>query len=142
MVVSAIATVVALTLIVHNNATSPDVVTQLPSNHWLTSVNRQLQPLAPTLNVFYILMELGLILIATMLSIGFWSGRLGQSWQIVAQALICFYIANLYFGYTTRTSGHLTTDLMEIFWMAGILQLGIAAAVEWEKSSGVKRLLR
>jgi hypothetical protein len=140
IVVSAIATVIALTLVTGNAI--PRLVTPLPSHHWLAPIDRQLQPFTPLFNVFFILMESVLLLMATMLSIGFWSGRLGKTWQIVAQGIACLYVADLRFAYLTKTTGYASGDFMEIFWIAGILQLGIAAAVEWESSYGVKRLLR
>jgi hypothetical protein len=113
-----------------------------PHNHpWVTQLDRSFKPLAANFNRFYILADVLLIILATILSLGFWGGRLGKTWQIMAQAIACLYIADIRFAYLTKTTGYESGDFIEVFWIAGILQLGIAAAVEWENSYRVKRLL-
>jgi hypothetical protein len=141
LLVSAVAIAIAIQLI---NGASPviaPVVNHPASNTWVTQFERVLKPFAPTFNLFYILVDVILIILATILSLGFWGGRLGKTWQIVAQGIVCLYIADVRFAYLAKTTGYESGDFMEIFWIAGMLQLGIAAAVEWENSYRVKRLL-
>jgi hypothetical protein len=139
--VSAVATAIALQLIDNVGGVLAPVAIPVSSNAWVNQFDRFLQPFAQTFNLFYIMADVVLIIIATILSLGFWGGQLGKTWQIMAQAIACFYIADVRWAYLAKTTGYTSGDFSEIFWIAGILQLGIAAAVEWENSYRVKRLL-
>jgi hypothetical protein len=141
LVVSATAMVIALHLLGSAEKIIPSPATYLHSNPWVTQFDRSLKPFAANFNRFYVLADVLLIILATILSLGFWGGRLGKTWQIMAQAIACLYIADLRFDYLSKTTGYTSGDFIEVFWIAGILQLSIAAAVEWENSYRVKRLL-
>jgi hypothetical protein len=108
---------------------------------WANSIDRLLQPLVEVFGLFYLFSDVVLIVMAAILFLGFWGGRMGTTWQIVAQGLACIYLADMRFAFLTKTGGYESGDLLEVFWIAGFVQLSIAAALEWENAHRVQRLL-
>ncbi len=110
---------------------------------WVLDVDRAMQPLVTTFNLFYILCDLVLLIFATILLLGFWGGNLSLPWRTIAQAVLCFYIADTWFAYANnRVQGYTSGSIMEVFWIFGIVQFGIAAALEFDNSIRSRRLDR
>jgi hypothetical protein len=108
---------------------------------WANSIDHLLQPLVEVFGLFYLFSDVALIVMAAILFLGFWGGRMGTTWQIVSQGLACIYLADMRFAFLAKTGGYESGDLLEVFWIAGFVQLSIAAALEWENAHRVKRLL-
>jgi hypothetical protein len=100
-----------------------------------------LQPLGDFFGLFYLISDVVLIVMAAILFLGFWGGRMGTTWQVVAQGLACVYLADVRFAFLSKASAYESGDLLEVFWIAGFVQLAIAAALEWENAHRVQRLL-
>jgi hypothetical protein len=110
---------------------------------WVLAIDRSMQPLVTTFNLFYVLCDLVLLTFATILLLGFWGGQLGLPWRMAAQAVLCFYIADTWFAAThDRVQGYESGSIMEVFWIFGIVQFGIAAALEFDNSIRARRLAR
>ncbi|WP_310488105.1 hypothetical protein [Chamaesiphon sp. VAR_69_metabat_338] len=110
---------------------------------WVLAIDRSMQPLVDSFNLFYVLCDLVLLTFAAILFLGFWGGRLGLPWRMVAQAVLCFYIADTWFAYAhNRVQGYESGFIMEVFWIFGIVQFGIAAALEFDNSIRARRLAR
>jgi hypothetical protein len=110
---------------------------------WVVAIDRSMQPLVTTFNLFYILCDLVLLIFATILFLGFWDGHLGVPWRTIAQAVLCFYIADTWFAYANnQVQGYESGSIMEVFWIFGIVQFGIAAALEFDNSIRARRLDR
>ena len=110
---------------------------------WVLAIDRSMQPLVTTFNLFYVLCDLVLLIFATILLLGFWGGQLGLPWRMTAQAVLCFYIADTWFAYARdRVQGYESGSIMEVFWIFGIVQFGIAAALEFDNSIRARRLAR
>ena len=110
---------------------------------WVLAIDRSMQPLVTTFNLFYVLCDLVLLAFATILLLGFWGGQLGLPWRMAAQAVLCFYIADTWFASThDRVQGYESGSIMEVFWIFGIVQFGIAAALEFDNSIRARRLAR
>ena len=110
---------------------------------WVLAIDRSMQPLVNTFNLFYVLCDLVLLTFATILFLGFWGGQLGLPWRMTAQAVFCFYIADTWFAYANhRVQGYESGSIMEVFWIFGIVQFGIAAALEFDNSIRARRLAR
>jgi hypothetical protein len=110
---------------------------------WVLAIDRSMQPLVTTFNLFYVLCDLVLLAFATILLLGFWGGQLGLPWRMAAQAVLCFYIADTWFAYANdRVQGYESGSIMEVFWIFGIVQFGIAAALEFDNSIRARRLAR
>ncbi len=101
---------------------------------WVSAIDRQLKPLVNTFNLFYVLCDLILLLFATILFLGFWGGHLGLTWRTISGGVLCFYIADTWFAYANeRVQGYESGSIMEVFWIFGIVQFGIAAALEFDR---------
>jgi hypothetical protein len=110
---------------------------------WVLAIDRSMQPLVNSFNLFYVLCDLVLLTFAAILFVGFWGGRLGLPWRMAAQAVLCFYIADTWFAYANnRVQGYESGFIMEVFWIFGIVQFGIAAALEFDHSIRARRLAR
>ena len=110
---------------------------------WVSAIDLWMQPLVNTFNLFYVLCDTILLIFAAMLFLGFWGGHLGLPWRTTAQAVLCFYIADTWFAYANnRVQGYQSGSIMEVFWVFGIVQFGIAAALEFDNSIRARRLAR
>jgi hypothetical protein len=110
---------------------------------WVLAIDRSMQPLVTTFNLFYVLCDLVLLAFATILFLGFWGGQLGLPWRMAAQAVLCFYIADTWFAAAhDRVQGYESGSIMEVFWIFGIVQFGIAAALEFDNSIRARRSAR
>ncbi len=110
---------------------------------WVLAIDRSLYPLVKTFNMFYVLCDLVLLTLATILFLGFWGGQMGLPWRMTAQAVLCFYIADTWFASAhERVQGYESGSIMEVFWIFGIVQFGIAAALEFDNSIRARRLAR
>ncbi len=110
---------------------------------WVMAIDRAMQPLVTTFNLFYVLCDLVLLIFATILFLGFWGGHLGSPWRTIAQAVLCFYIADTWFAYANnQVQGYESGSIIEVFWIFGIVQFGIAAALEFDNSIRARRLDR
>jgi hypothetical protein len=110
---------------------------------WVLAIDRSMQPLITTFNLFYVLCDLVLLIFSTILLLGFWGGKMGLPWRMAAQAVLCFYIADTWFAYANdRVQGYESGSIMEVFWIFGVVQFGIAAALEFDNSIRARRLAR
>ncbi|GAP95939.1 hypothetical protein [Leptolyngbya sp. NIES-2104] len=102
---------------------------------WVKSVEEALAPLKSSLDYFYVLADVFILIIATTLLLAFWGGRFSQSWRMIAAAAFCLYIADMWFKYaTTRLENYQSGGLVEIFWIFSGVLFGIGAALEYDLS--------
>lgn len=109
-------------------ATSP---TSTPG--WVTAADTLLKPYGKTLNMFYVWCDVGLSCLAIVMLLGCWGGKLSQSWRVNAQAVICIYIADMWYAYAgNQIPDYQSGFFLEAFWLIGCLQFGIGAAMEFD----------
>jgi hypothetical protein len=121
-----------------------NMVVSIPNPHahpWGLLFVQSFQHLADGLSIFYVFADVLLAIMAAMLSMGFWGGRLATAWQVMAQGLLCICVADIWFACLAKSSSYRSGDPMELFWLAGLLQIAIAAALEWENAHRVQRLI-
>jgi hypothetical protein len=84
-----------------------------------------------------------LLVIATALLLAFWGGKSSRSWQMIAFATFCFFIADMWFKYAdTRLPEYQSGALLEVFYvLAGVL-FWIGAALEYSLSMAPSRSRR
>ncbi len=134
----AVAAMVVAGQIITGVTLSPGNVAAEP---WVNSMMQLFQPLAEVFGLFYLLSDIVLIVLAAVLFLGFWGGRMGTTWQVIAQGLACIYLADMRFAMLSKAGGYESGDLLEVFWIAGFVQISIAAALEWENAHRVQRQL-
>ncbi|MBD1852358.1 hypothetical protein [Leptolyngbya sp. FACHB-711] len=115
------------------NPASPEVA-DVPA--WAIAMESQLEPLAGIISWLYIIGDVILVVMATMLLLAFWGGRFSLSWRCIAAAALCFYIADIWFNYAvTYIPGYETGALPEVFWVFSGCLFAIGAALEYDLST-------
>jgi hypothetical protein len=100
---------------------------------WVTACDQFFKPYGKNLNMFYVWCDVGLSALAMIMLLGCWGGRLSKAWQVNAQAVICIYIADMWYAYAgNQIPNYQSGFFLEAFWFIGCLQFGIAAAMEFE----------
>jgi hypothetical protein len=100
---------------------------------WVMFFDRIFKPYGQNLNTFYVWCDVGLFTLAAIMILAFWGGRMSNAWQVNAQAVVCFYIADMWFAYAgNQIADYQGGFMLEAFWILGVIQFGVAAAVEFE----------
>jgi len=104
---------------------------------WVMALDKQLSPYAYAINLFYIVGDVFLLIIATALLLAFWGGRFSQSWRMIAAATFSLYIADMYFKWRdTQTEGtYQSGSLLEVFFVFSAILFGIGAILEHDIST-------
>ncbi|MBE9003590.1 hypothetical protein IQ259_00735 [Fortiea sp. LEGE XX443] len=89
--------------------------------------------LAAILNWFYVVSDVVLLIIATILLLAFWGGRVAQSWRMIAAAAFSLYIADMWFKFAQGPS-YQSGDILEVFWVFSGVLFGMGAVLEHDAS--------
>jgi hypothetical protein len=101
--------------------------------NWVTAADTFLKPYGKTMNMFYVWCDVGLSCLAVVMLLGCWGGKLSKSWRVNAQAVICIYVADMWYAYAgNQIPNYQSGFFLEAFWLIGSLQFGIAAAMEFD----------
>lgn len=96
--------------------------------------------LAKSLPLFYIVADVLLLIIATMVLLTFWGGRFAQSWKMIAAAVFSLYIGDVWLSYAqNHIENYQSGALLEVFGVFSGVLFAIGAAVEYELSSRSRR---
>ena len=117
----------------------PETVEKPPAPGWITALDNQLKPLAGPISLFYVVSDICLLIIATMLLLAFWGGRFSQSWRMIAAAALSLYIADMWFKWAEKQPGYQSGSLPEVFWVFSGVLFAIGAALEYDTSSRSRR---
>jgi hypothetical protein len=122
-------------------STAPGAAPSLPTDpepestapEWVMFFDNILKPFGQTLNAFYVWSDVVLFALAIVMILAFWGGRLSNAWQVNAQAIICFYIADMWYAYAgNQIEDYQGGFMLEVFWILGGLQFAVAAGIEFE----------
>jgi hypothetical protein len=111
---------------------------EVPAPAWVEAVDKLLEPLERPVQVFYIIADVFLLLIATILLMAFWGGRFSTSWRMLAFATFWLYIADMSFKYNSNQPGYRSGSLTEVGWVFSAVLFGIGAALEYDLSRSRK----
>lgn len=117
-----------------NSNPAPDLPN--PANEapgWVMFFDGILKPFGQNLNIFYVWCDVFLFTLAAVMILAFWGGRLSNAWQVNAQAIICYYIADMWFAYAgNQIKDYQIGFMLEVFWILGAIQFGVAAGIEFD----------
>jgi hypothetical protein len=119
-------------------ATAPDLaqpVEEAKSDApgWVMFFDGIFKPYGQKLNTFYVWCDVVLFALAIVMILAFWGGRLSNAWQVNAQGIICYYIADMWFAYAgNQIKDYQGGFMLEVFWILGAIQFGVAAGIEFE----------
>ena len=104
---------------------------------WVLALDKQLSPYAYPINLFYVVGDVFLLIIATALLLAFWGGRFSQSWRMIAAATFSLYIADMYFKWrdTQAEGSYQSGSLLEVFFVFSGILFGIGAILEYDIST-------
>jgi hypothetical protein len=111
----------------------PDSAAKSTAPAWVMFCDGIFKPYGQTLNSFYVWCDIGLFAMAIVMVLAFWGGRLSNAWQIYAQAITCYYIADMWFAYAgNQIKDYQGGFMLEVFWILGAIQFAVAAGDEFE----------
>jgi hypothetical protein len=110
---------------------------------WAIATEAFLEPYADVVSTLYILGDILLLVMATMLLLAFWGGRFSTSWRFIAASAFSFYIADIWFNFAiTSIPEYQTGALLEVFWIFSPVLVSIGAALEYDLSTRSRRASR
>jgi hypothetical protein len=119
------------------------VEAEIPAPAWVTAIEKGLLPLKPILSLFYVAMDLILLVGSTILLLAFWGGKFAQSWRMIAAATFCLYIADVWFKYATdHIQDYQSGSFLEVGWVLCGVLFGIAALLEYSVSQARRNTSR
>ncbi len=120
-----------------------EAITAVEVPAWVQSVDQIIKPYGKNLNVFYIWCDVCLFCLSLAILFHSWGSRLARSWQITAQAVFFIYIADAWYAYAgNRIADYQAGFTLEVCWILGVLQFGVAAAIEFEQSLNLRAAMR
>ncbi|MEA5619893.1 hypothetical protein VB711_18880 [Cronbergia sp. UHCC 0137] len=90
------------------------------------------------LSSFYVVSDVVLLIIATIMLLAFWGGKVSLSWRMIAAAAFSLYIADMWFKFA-QGPNYQSGDLLEVCWVFSGVLFGMGAALEYEASLSLKR---
>lgn len=103
---------------------------------WAITLEEQLAPIAAPVKWLYIIGDVILVAMASMLLLAFWGGRFSLSWRFIALAAFSYYISDIWFNYATNyIEDYQTGALPEVFWIFSGCLFAMGAALEYDLST-------
>ncbi|MEL6130020.1 MAG: hypothetical protein AAFR30_08955, partial [Cyanobacteria bacterium J06628_4] len=109
----------------------------LPAPGWAQSLDAALERFADPVALIYVMLDCFLVVIAAALLVAFWGGRFSQSWQLIAIATFCLYIADMAFA--AVGDNYIEGALWEVFWILSALFFAAGASIEYNVSKRSRR---
>jgi hypothetical protein len=91
------------------------------------------------LNLFYVVSDVVLLIIATTMLLAFWGGKVSLSWRMIAAAAFSLYIADMWFQFAQQMENYQSGDILEVFWVFSGVLFGMGAVLEYDASLSLKR---
>lgn len=104
---------------------------------FIEKIDDTLEPFAYGVNLFYIIGDVFLLIVATALLLAFWGGRFSQSWRMIAAATFSLYIADMYFKWADSQAegAYESGALLEVFFVFTAILFAIGAVLEYDIST-------
>jgi hypothetical protein len=114
---------------------TPEATEESTAPDWILAIDERLKPFAGPISLFYVVADVVLLIIATMLLLAFWGGRFSQSWRMIAAAALCLYIADMWFKWSEKQIDYQSGFVLEVFWVFSGVLFAIGAALEYDTST-------
>ena len=103
---------------------------------WVIGTENFLVTFAQPVNLFYIVGDVLLLIIAATLLLAFWGGRFSQSWRMIAAATFALYIADMGFKYQyAYLPDYESGSILDIFYIFSGVLFAIGTVMEYDISS-------
>ncbi|MEM8639942.1 MAG: hypothetical protein AAGG51_14175 [Cyanobacteria bacterium P01_G01_bin.54] len=119
----------------------PEAAPDVPQ--WVSATEDYLLQFSTPVNFFYIICDVGLLIIAVMLLLAFWGGTFSLSWRMIAAAALARYLADMWFKYAaTLPTEYASGGFLEVFFVFSGILFAIGAALEFDISSRPRKSRR
>ncbi len=103
---------------------------------WVIATENFLVNFATPVNLFYIIGDVVLLIIAATLLLAFWGGRFSQSWRMIAAATLALYIADMGFKYQyAYYPDYESGSILDVFFIFSGVLFAIGTVMEYDISS-------
>lgn len=103
---------------------------------WVLQMEEELDAYSSWLTLAYVVLDVVLLVVATLLLLAFWGGRFSQSWRMIAAAAFSLYIADMWYKYAEKNiPNYESGDLLEVFWVFTGVFFAIGAVLEYDVST-------
>jgi hypothetical protein len=118
-------------------ATVEEAEEEVTAPAWIVALDQKLEPFAFGVNLFYVIADVFLLILATALILAFWGGRFSQSWRMIAFAIFSLYVADMYFKWADiqTSSEYESGGLLEVFFVFTGVLFAIGAVLEYDIST-------
>ena len=107
-----------------------------PAPAWVMQMEEELDAYSSWLTLAYVVLDVVLLVVATLLLLAFWGGRFSQSWRMIAAAAFSLYIADMWYKYAEKNiPNYESGDLLEVFWVFTGVFFAIGAVLEYDVST-------
>ncbi|MBF2018698.1 MAG: hypothetical protein IGR93_00935 [Hydrococcus sp. C42_A2020_068] len=106
---------------------------------WVLGVEEMLKPSAEFTSLFYVVLDIILLVLAGTLVLTFWGGQFSRTWLVVTIAALLLYIADVRYAYVAARGNFETGGLLDTLWVFSTILFGIAAVLEYDLSTSVRR---
>ncbi len=127
---------------VHNSSSTPAVVEAVKTGYeagvpaWVAFFDQLIKPYGKSLNMFYVGCDICLFCMSAIMMFGCWGGQLSKAWRFIAQAVLFIYVADTWYAYAgAQIADYQAGFMLEVGWVLGMVQFGIAAAIEFEQAT-------
>ena len=115
---------------------SPEVPLERQAPDWVLQMEEELDAYSSWLTLAYVVLDVLLLVVATLLLLAFWGGRFSQSWRMIAAAAFSLYIADMWYKYAEKNiPNYESGDLLEVFWVFTGVFFAIGAVLEYDVST-------
>jgi hypothetical protein len=103
---------------------------------WVVGTENFLVNFSAPVNLFYIVGDVVLLIIAATLLLAFWGGRFSQSWRMIAAATLSLYIADMGFKYQyAYLPNYESGSILDVFFIFSGVLFAIGTVMEYDVSS-------
>jgi hypothetical protein len=102
---------------------------------WVLAVEQILEPMVEALNLFYVIGDVLILVLAAAIVLTFWGGRFSQTWMAIGCGISSHYLADLRYAYIVTRSDYATGGVVESFWTVSALLISVGAVLEYDLSN-------
>lgn len=102
---------------------------------WVLATDNFLRPMTGYFNLYLVLADVVILILAIALLITFWGGRFSQTWLAIASGGLWLYIADTIYAYAVAKDGFFATGIIDSFWTFSAIFFALGASWEYDTST-------
>lgn len=108
---------------------------------WAIAIETALEPIIDFLNTAYVISDVLILTMGSILLVNFWGGRFSQTWLFISLGSLTLYIADIWYAFIANSTGSATLaqGFIDVLSLLGGLLFGLGAAFEYELSLKLRK---